>query len=266
MSSRQADEEDMDHSGDEATSLTGELTGECRICQEEDTIKNLDNPCTCAGSLKYAHKECLQHWCDEKGNTMCEICHQPYKSTYVAPAPRPPEQPASNVLSIEIREEAGPDGTSARVLTLRDSVTGEETRFDLSEPEEPQDPWACLKVLVLGLFILVLLPRAMMLLAEAGDDTGDMDEDTVAIFRMVGLALPLLFLLRISSLLNERRREMEEAETEAAEAAAQVALLVHARHAQLRSRSEDMVLPGGLPLSHMPPSLNFPRPVASGVV
>lgn len=25
---------------------------ECRICQDEDLIQNLDNPCTCSGSLK----------------------------------------------------------------------------------------------------------------------------------------------------------------------------------------------------------------------
>lgn len=25
---------------------------ECRICQEEDSLKNLENPCACSGSLK----------------------------------------------------------------------------------------------------------------------------------------------------------------------------------------------------------------------
>lgn len=27
-------------------------TAECRICQEEDTLKNLEVPCACSGSLK----------------------------------------------------------------------------------------------------------------------------------------------------------------------------------------------------------------------
>ncbi|KAL0408696.1 UNVERIFIED_CONTAM: hypothetical protein Sradi_1804000 [Sesamum radiatum] len=26
--------------------------GECRICQEEDSLKNLESPCACSGSLK----------------------------------------------------------------------------------------------------------------------------------------------------------------------------------------------------------------------
>ncbi|CAN6484586.1 unnamed protein product [Victoria cruziana] len=63
--------------------------GECRICQEEDHIKNLEAPCACSGSLKYAHRKCLQRWCNEKGDIICEICHQQYKSGYTAPPPRP---------------------------------------------------------------------------------------------------------------------------------------------------------------------------------
>lgn len=26
--------------------------GECRICQEEDSVNNLESPCSCSGSLK----------------------------------------------------------------------------------------------------------------------------------------------------------------------------------------------------------------------
>lgn len=26
--------------------------------------------------LQYAHRSCVQRWCNEKGNTMCEICQQ----------------------------------------------------------------------------------------------------------------------------------------------------------------------------------------------
>ena len=48
---------------------------ECRICQEEDSIKNLESPCACTGSLKYAHRACVQRWCNEKGDIICEICH-----------------------------------------------------------------------------------------------------------------------------------------------------------------------------------------------
>ncbi|XP_066321911.1 uncharacterized protein [Miscanthus floridulus] len=58
---------------------------ECRICQEEDLAKNLESPCACSGSLKYAHRECVQRWCNEKGDITCEICHESYKPGYTAP-------------------------------------------------------------------------------------------------------------------------------------------------------------------------------------
>ncbi|KAK6927892.1 Protein of unknown function DUF3675 [Dillenia turbinata] len=51
-------------------------TVECRICHDEDEECNMEIPCSCCGSLKYAHRRCIQRWCNEKGDTICEICHQ----------------------------------------------------------------------------------------------------------------------------------------------------------------------------------------------
>uniref|UniRef100_A0A3Q7FVP9 RING-CH-type domain-containing protein n=1 Tax=Solanum lycopersicum TaxID=4081 RepID=A0A3Q7FVP9_SOLLC len=58
---------------------------ECRICQDEDMDSNMEAPCACCGSLKYAHRRCVQRWCNEKGDTICEICHQPFRPGYTAP-------------------------------------------------------------------------------------------------------------------------------------------------------------------------------------
>lgn len=43
------EEEENDAAGEEEPLIQ---TVECRICQEEDSIKNLEAPCTCSGSLK----------------------------------------------------------------------------------------------------------------------------------------------------------------------------------------------------------------------
>lgn len=45
-------EDEEQGAGDENAPLI--QTAECRICQEEDSIKNLENPCACSGSLKVA--------------------------------------------------------------------------------------------------------------------------------------------------------------------------------------------------------------------
>lgn len=58
---------------------------QCRICHDEDEDSNMDTPCSCSGTLKYAHHQCIQRWCNEKGDTLCEICRQQYKSGYTAP-------------------------------------------------------------------------------------------------------------------------------------------------------------------------------------
>ncbi|KAL6563586.1 hypothetical protein OROGR_002545 [Orobanche gracilis] len=63
---------------------------ECRICHDEDEESNMEAPCVCRGSLKYAHRKCVQRWCDEKGDIVCEICQQLFKPGYTAPPGLPP--------------------------------------------------------------------------------------------------------------------------------------------------------------------------------
>lgn len=60
---------------------------ECKICKDEDEASTMEVPCSCRGSLKYAHRDCVQKWCNEKGDTICEICHQQFEPGYRA---RPP--------------------------------------------------------------------------------------------------------------------------------------------------------------------------------
>lgn len=107
-SSREEEEEREENKADEAKEEEGECGGEdepliegaeCRICQEEDSVANLEVPCACSGSLKYAHRKCVQRWCNEKGDITCEICHQSYKPGYTAP---PPPSPRAEEATIEI--------------------------------------------------------------------------------------------------------------------------------------------------------------------
>nr|GMD68881.1 E3 ubiquitin-protein ligase MARCH2-like [Ipomoea batatas] len=62
----------------------------CRICHEAEfeSSKILEAPCGCSGTLKLAHRDCIQRWCNEKGNTICEICLQKFEDGYTAPPPK----------------------------------------------------------------------------------------------------------------------------------------------------------------------------------
>ncbi|KAK8913900.1 hypothetical protein KSP39_PZI023502 [Platanthera zijinensis] len=61
---------------------------ECRICHDEDEEFNMEIPCACCGTMKYAHRKCIQRWCDEKGDISCEICRQPFIPGYTT-RPKP---------------------------------------------------------------------------------------------------------------------------------------------------------------------------------
>ncbi|KAK9271563.1 hypothetical protein L1049_001924 [Liquidambar formosana] len=80
---------------------------ECRICQEEDFIANMEAPCGCCGSIKFAHRKCIQDWCNEKKGITCEICYQPYQPDFTTPPPSPPPLPGApraEETTIDIRQ------------------------------------------------------------------------------------------------------------------------------------------------------------------
>eukprot|EP00193_Tetraselmis_chui_P010309 CAMPEP_0177789700 /NCGR_PEP_ID=MMETSP0491_2-20121128/22916_1 /TAXON_ID=63592 /ORGANISM="Tetraselmis chuii, Strain PLY429" /LENGTH=325 /DNA_ID=CAMNT_0019311635 /DNA_START=65 /DNA_END=1042 /DNA_ORIENTATION=- len=60
---------------------------ECRICSEDDVAGNLECPCKCAGTVKWAHHECVQKWINEKGNKLCEICNSEFQGDFSVPEP-----------------------------------------------------------------------------------------------------------------------------------------------------------------------------------
>jgi hypothetical protein len=65
----------------------------CRICLEEDSTSNLEQPCACSGTVSFAHHNCVQKWVTAKGNKTCEICKHEYQGDFeVPPAPAPPAQ------------------------------------------------------------------------------------------------------------------------------------------------------------------------------
>ncbi|XP_047329216.1 uncharacterized protein LOC124932603 [Impatiens glandulifera] len=188
-------------------------TVECRICQEEDTIQNLENPCACSGSLKYAHRKCVQHWCNEKGDTICEICHKPYQSGYTAPTPRPEDA------TIDI---AGAWTISGAPLDLHDprllAMAAAERHLLEAEYDEYSDSNAngasfC-RSAALILMALLLLRHALNL--------GDTDEDDASAFfsifllRAVGFLLPCYIMAWAISIIQQRRQRQEAAEVLAA--------------------------------------------------
>ncbi|XP_061345829.1 uncharacterized protein LOC133291569 [Gastrolobium bilobum] len=195
---------------------------ECRICQEEDSLNNLESPCACSGSLKYAHRKCVQHWCNEKGDIICEICHKPYQPGYTAPPPRP--QPEETTIDI-----GGGWTISGTPLDLRDprllAIAEAERQFFEAEYDgyaaSNASGAAFCRSAVLIFMALLLLRHALSVPdADAEDDPSTFF--SLFLLRAAGFLLPCYIMAWAISIL-QRRRQRQEA---AALAATQVAFVL----------------------------------------
>ncbi|KAL6548888.1 hypothetical protein OROHE_008733 [Orobanche hederae] len=185
-------------------------TAECRICQEEDGIQNFEAPCACYGSLKYAHRKCVQRWCNEKGDVTCEICHQPYQHGYTAPPPSHPEDAAIDIGGGWSISGTPVDLYDPRLLAIA------EAEHRLLEAEY-DDEYAAPSASGAAFF------RSAVLIAPDADE----DDETSAFFllfllRAAGFLLPCYIMAWAISILQRRQRRQEAA----AMAATQVAFVL----------------------------------------
>ncbi|XP_026436026.1 uncharacterized protein LOC113333872 [Papaver somniferum] len=178
---------------------------ECRICQEEDHAVNLENPCACNGTLKYAHRKCVQRWCDEKGNTTCEICQELFEPGYTAPAPSPP-RPSSDDTTVDISGNwtvgDNIDVDDPRLLAMAAS----RRHFLESDYEDrDRDGASFCRAAAFMLMALLLLRHALAITAAEGDN----DAPTLfALFmlRAIGFVLPCYITAWAVSMIHYRRQ------------------------------------------------------------
>ncbi|KAK4402987.1 UNVERIFIED_CONTAM: hypothetical protein Scaly_1494800 [Sesamum calycinum] len=210
---------------DEEAPLIG--MGECRICQEEDSLTNLESPCGCSGSLKYAHRKCVQYWCNEKGDITCEICHQPYQPGYTAP-PRPP----SDETTIDIGGVWQISGTPLDMHDPRLLAIAEAERqlfeADYDEYNGTNSSGAAFCRSAALILMALLLLRHALSITDDGDGEGEEDASTffsLFLLRAVGFLLPCYIMIWAISILQRRRQRQLEQEA-AALAATQFAIVV----------------------------------------
>ncbi|XP_009765409.1 uncharacterized protein LOC107800289 isoform X1 [Nicotiana tabacum] len=197
---------------------------ECRICQDEDSLNNLESPCACSGSLKYAHRKCVQHWCNEKGDITCEICHQPYQPGYTAP---PRAQPEETIIDIGGGWQiAGTplDLHDPRFLAIREAERQLlEAEYDDYNATNASGVAFC-RSAALILMAFLLLRHALPVADADGDDEDPSAFFSLFLLRLIGFLLPCYIMVWAISILQQRRqREVDEA---AALATAQFAFVV----------------------------------------
>ncbi|KAK8921421.1 hypothetical protein KSP39_PZI020278 [Platanthera zijinensis] len=195
---------------------------ECRICQDEDHVKNLETPCACRGSLKYAHRECVQRWCNEKGDIICEICHETYKSGYTAP-PLPPDETTIDISGGWTITGAPIDLRDPRIISIAASQRHFlEAEYDEYSGTNASGAAFC-RSAALILMALLLLRHALSVTTDGDDEDDASTYFSLFLLRAAGFLLPCYIMAWAISILNQRRQRREEA---AALAAAEVAFIL----------------------------------------
>ncbi|KAL6532016.1 hypothetical protein OROGR_013986 [Orobanche gracilis] len=151
---------------DEGCSFSDVKVRECRICQEEDEEKDMESPCACNGTLKFAHRKCIQRWCNKKGDITCEICNQVFSPNYSSP----PQRSNTDVIAIDIRQAWGPH------IDLRDphflAFAAAERQFLQSEYDDyaltNSGTLTCFRMVALILMLLLLIRQTLMLTRDFG--------------------------------------------------------------------------------------------------
>ncbi|XP_077229530.1 uncharacterized protein LOC143862375 [Tasmannia lanceolata] len=177
---------------------------ECRICQEEDEEHEMEAPCGCNGTLKFAHRKCIQRWCNKKGDVTCEICNQVFTPNYSVS----PTRPSSDGMAIDIRQSWGPriDLHDPRFLA-----------FATAEPRLLQAEYddyavantggvACCRSIALILMLLLLVRHALMVTRDSGLVQDMSTFFDVSLLQFLGFLLPCYVMARALYILQSRRR------------------------------------------------------------
>ncbi|KAK6133665.1 hypothetical protein DH2020_032575 [Rehmannia glutinosa] len=191
--------------------------------KEEDSVNNLESPCACSGSLKYAHRKCVQHWCNEKGD-ITSISARLYCSSRP-----PPDETTIDIGGVWQISGTPLDIHDPRLLALAEAERQLfEADYDDYNGANSSGTAFC-RSAALILMALLLLRHALSITGDGDGGDGEGDEDASTFFslfllRAVGFLLPCYIMIWAINIL-QRRRQRQEA---AALAAARLAIVVQA--------------------------------------
>ncbi|XP_013638706.1 PREDICTED: uncharacterized protein LOC106343898 [Brassica oleracea var. oleracea] len=174
----------------------------CRICHEEEEAESyFEAPCSCSGTVKFAHRDCIQRWCDEKGNTICEICLQDYKPGYTTTSK--PSRLVEATATSRTRRQYG--GRRNRRLVDRTESEFPECNSEANRGD------SCCRYLALILSVVLLIKNAFDVVY--GTDEYPFTIFTLLTLKAIGILLPMLVIIRtIAAVQSSLRRQFIESE------------------------------------------------------
>uniref|UniRef100_M8C391 Uncharacterized protein n=1 Tax=Aegilops tauschii TaxID=37682 RepID=M8C391_AEGTA len=157
----------------------------------------MESPCACSGSLKYAHRGCVQRWCDEKGSTLCEICLQGFEPGYTVPPKKAPAVEVLVTVSEDEDEEEELDGHQGMQYAPSDGP--------MDGPDAVGCSW-CRPLAITFTIILLVWHLIAVVTIEAAEHCA-FSLLTMYILRAAGILLPLYAVMRVICMIQHGRRQ-----------------------------------------------------------
>ncbi|XP_027074678.1 uncharacterized protein [Coffea arabica] len=182
---------------------------ECRICHDEDEESCMEVPCSCSGSLKYAHRRCVQKWCNEKGDTVCEICRKSFKPGYTAPSPLSHYAGiASNFRNYpksgwEISRRGLPNAEFIAMVSADGSFLDPD--FDEHPSPSTRSLICCRVVAIIFIVLLVLRHTLPIIIGGAGEYS--LTLFMLIILRTIGILLPICVMVKAFTAVQRCRHQ-----------------------------------------------------------
>ncbi|KAF5961043.1 hypothetical protein HYC85_002252 [Camellia sinensis] len=178
---------------------------QCRICHDEDEDSKMEIPCSCCGSLKYAHRKCVQRWCNEKGDIICEICRQQFKPGYTAPPPlfhygAIPMNFRGN-WEVSRRDLHNPQF----ITTVATDRIFLDSNFDDYSSPTSRSQICCRVVAIMFMVLLVLRHTLLAIISGAGDYKITLF--MLLMLRTIGILLPIYIMIKAFTAIQRRRHQ-----------------------------------------------------------
>ncbi|KAG4158917.1 hypothetical protein ERO13_D02G146100v2 [Gossypium hirsutum] len=162
----------------------------------------METPCSCCGSLEYAHRRCVQRWCNEKGNTTCEICHQQFKPGYTAPPP------LFQIRHLPMNLRANWDIYRREFNDSRFiAVVSTDRHYDEYSVSTTRSSIYYRTVAIVLMLLLILRHTLPVILTGSNEYTFQLF--TLLLLPIVGIILPIYLMVKAVSALRHRRQQQE---------------------------------------------------------
>ncbi|KAE8671265.1 hypothetical protein F3Y22_tig00111983pilonHSYRG00092 [Hibiscus syriacus] len=185
---------------------------QCRICHEEEfeSLKSFEAPCACSGSVKFAHRDCIQRWCNEKGNTTCEICLQKYEPGYTVMASSKKSQLIEAAVTIRDSLQI-----PRREVEPQHQAMNDENEFSQCTSAVERGASCCRSMALT--FTVILLVKHIIDVINGETDHYPFALLMILLMRATGILVPMYIVIRSITAIQNNIRRLDSEEIAVAE-------------------------------------------------